>query len=326
MDNLTHTLTGLALARAGLNKFPRATLLAIIAANIPDIDMVSWLQGPLRTLEIHRGYTHSLIGLPVMALLAVGITAGVSRRRLPWLLAWLIGCICVGSHLLLDLFTSYGIRLLLPFSSRWFYLDLFSLVDWIVLAVLLIAWAGPFLSSLVSSEMGDRRSSGKGLAIFALVFFASYAGFRALMHQRVMAELESRIYDDALGGPALRMGALPTAGNPFAWNAVVEGEHAYRLYRLSAFGFFDPMEGTLLYKETWKAEFAAASKNPVFRYCLYFSRFPYWQDAPAAGRPGKENVTLTDLRYGAPGESFISIHAVVDEKGRVEAISFGGSR
>ena len=326
MDNLTHTLTGLALARAGLNKFPRATLLAMIAANIPDIDMVSWFEGRIRTLEIHRGYTHSLIGLPVMALVAVGLTAVISRRRLPWLLAWLFACICVGSHLLLDLFTSYGIRLLLPFSSQWFYLDIFSLVDWIVLTVLSIACAGPFLSGLVSSEMGDRRSSGKGLAIFALVFFACYAGFRGLMHGRVMAELQSRIYDDALGGEAQRMAALPTSLNPLIWNAVVEGEHAYRLYRLSAFGFFDPMEGTLLYKGTWKADFAAASRNPVFQYCLYFSRFPYWQSTPVAGRPGAETVRLTDLRYGAPGESFVSVHAVVDEKGKVEAASVGSAR
>ena len=40
MDNLTHSLTGLMLSRAGLNRFyPRATLVLVIAANIPDIDI-----------------------------------------------------------------------------------------------------------------------------------------------------------------------------------------------------------------------------------------------------------------------------------------------
>lgn len=326
MDNLTHSLTGIALARAGLNRFPRATLLMVIAVNIPDIDMVSWLQGRIRNLEIHRGYTHSLICLPLMALLAVGLTALISRRRLPWGLAWLIASIGVASHLLLDLFTSYGVRLLLPFSSRWFYLDIFSLVDWIVLAVLTVACVGPFLSGLVSSEMGDRRSSGKGLAIFALVFLSCYTGFRELMHSRIMAELESRIYEEALGGPATRMAALPTSFNPLSWNAIVEGEHAYRLYRLSAFSTFDPTEGDLLYKGDWKPDFAAASKTDAFRYCLYFSRFPYWQDAPTPGGLDSRVVTMTDLRYGAPGASFMSVHALMSKKGEIEAISFGNAR
>lgn len=324
MDNLTHSLTGLALARAGLNKFPRATLLLIVAANIPDIDMVSWFQGRFRALEIHRGYTHSLIFLPVMALLAVGLTAAISRRRFPWRLAWLIAGVGVASHLLLDLCTSYGTRLLLPFSSRWFYLDIFSLVDWIVLAVLIFAWAGPFLSSLVSSEIGDRRSSGKGLAIFALIFFLCYGGFRELMHGRTIAQLESRIYDDALGGPAIHMAALPTSFNPLDWGAIVEGEHAYRLYQLAAFSPFDPMQGDLLYKGQWKPEFAAAGKTNEFRYCLYFSRFPYWQEVPAPGSEDSRIVTMTDLRYGAPGQSFISVQALVNGKGQIESTSFGG--
>jgi inner membrane protein len=326
MDNLTHSLTGLALARAGLNRFPHATLLAIIAANIPDVDMASWIQGRFQALEIHRGYAHSLICLPLMALLAVGITAAISRRRLPWLLAWMIACIGVASHLLLDWCTSYGTRLLLPFSSRWFYLDIFSLVDWIVLAVLILAWAGPFLSGLVSSEIGGRRSSGKGLAIFALLLFVFYAGFRGLMHSRVMSQLESRIYDDVLGGAAVRMAALPRALSPFAWNAIVEGEHAYRLYQLSAFGMFDPGEGNVLYKGNWNPDFATASRTPAFRYCLYFSRFPYWQEAPGSGPEEINVVTLTDLRFGAPGESFIAVHARIDHRGEVESTSFAGQQ
>src|SRR6185437_13581736 len=93
MDNLTHTLVGVALSRSGLGKYcPRAGLLLIIAANIPDIDMVSMIQGQLRGLEIHRGYTHSLIGLPFMAALAVALTALFGWRKLPWRVTWLIAC------------------------------------------------------------------------------------------------------------------------------------------------------------------------------------------------------------------------------------------
>ena len=41
MDNLTHTLTGLALSRAGLNRYyARAGLVLMLAANAPDIDVI----------------------------------------------------------------------------------------------------------------------------------------------------------------------------------------------------------------------------------------------------------------------------------------------
>jgi inner membrane protein len=48
MDNLTHTLTGLMLSRAGLNRWhPRASLVLMLSANIPDIDFVAVARGGL---------------------------------------------------------------------------------------------------------------------------------------------------------------------------------------------------------------------------------------------------------------------------------------
>jgi|SRR6185312_11504286 len=325
MDNLTHSLTGLALARTGLQKYsPHGTLLLIVAANLPDADGVSWFWGPLKYLEIHRGYAHSLVGLPLVALLAVLITAAIRRTRLPWLAAWAIACVGVASHLLLDWTMSYGIRLLLPFSSAWYRLDLFGLVDWVVLAVLLLAWLGPWLGKLVSNEIGSRPGRGRGLAIFALAFFAAYGGFRALMHARIMEQLQSRVYVDLLGGPANRIAAFPETANPFAWNAVVEGDHAYRMYHLHSFGNFNPDDGMLLYKANWTPLLERVSQTKTFRYCSYFTLFQYWQAHPAAG--GATAVTLTDLRFGTPGDGFFRVTALVNAAGQVESITFGGAR
>ena len=42
MENLTHTLVGILLAHAGLNRWtPRATAICVVAANLPDIDIVT---------------------------------------------------------------------------------------------------------------------------------------------------------------------------------------------------------------------------------------------------------------------------------------------
>jgi inner membrane protein len=322
MDNVTHTLTGLALARAGLKRFtPHGTLLVVIAANLPDIDMVSWFRGWLAVMEEHRGYTHSLIGLPVMAAFAVGLTALFTRRRLPWARAWLVAFMAVVSHLLLDWSMSYGVRPLIPFSSRWFHLDWYPLLDWVVLAVLAIAWLAPALGKLVSEEIGARQGSGKGLAVFALCFVVIYGCFRGVMHARVISQLNSRLYEKVLGGAATRMAAFPQSLNPFAWNAVVEGEHAYRLYTVSPYGTFNPDSGKLIYKKSWDATLDRVSRTRPFQYALYFSRFPYWEEAPE--NQNLTRVSVTDVRFGAPGESFFRVSALVDATGNVEQVWFG---
>src|SRR3984885_8739732 len=207
MDNLTHSLTGLMLSHAGLNRFyPRATLLLIVAANIPDIDFVGIGRGPLYYFEQHRGITHSIAAAPVMALLSVLITCAIARTMRGWVVAWGLALIGVASHLLLDWTNVYGIRLLFPFSSQWFHLDLINLFDLLVWAVLLLAWVAPMIGKLVSGEIGAKSGSGQGLAIFALSFFMIYDFGRFLWHQRAIEILESRVYQ---GGPPIRAAAFP---------------------------------------------------------------------------------------------------------------------
>ena len=69
MDNLTHTLTGLFLSRIGLNRWtPGASAILMLAANAPDIDVVSAAGGSLNYLHYHRHLTHSLAAMPLMAI------------------------------------------------------------------------------------------------------------------------------------------------------------------------------------------------------------------------------------------------------------------
>src|SRR5690348_2155624 len=120
MDPLTHTATGLFLARAGLKRWtPLATPILLLAANAPDIDIVTAAGGSLNYLHFHRHLTHSLIAMPVMALLPVLLVRLIARKPVAWLGATAAALVGVASHLLLDLTNGYGIRLLLPFSARW---------------------------------------------------------------------------------------------------------------------------------------------------------------------------------------------------------------
>jgi inner membrane protein len=147
MDNLTHSLVGLAAAKAGLEKLsPRATTLCVLAANSPDADLVALLFGGRWTyLQQHRGISHSIVGVFVLAFaLPLAFYLGdmllartYKRARTVKLRGLLIAStIATASHPLMDWTNNYGVRFLLPWNPRWFYGDFVFVIDpfmWLVL-------------------------------------------------------------------------------------------------------------------------------------------------------------------------------------------------
>jgi len=142
MENVAHTLTGLALARAGLGRTtPLATSALVLGANLPDIDLLWSLGGELAYLEYHRGWTHSLLGGMVGTVALWATLLGIGSRHRRWgevragalLLASAAG---VWSHILLDASNAYGLRPFLPWDGRWVYGDVWHIVDpwlWLLL-------------------------------------------------------------------------------------------------------------------------------------------------------------------------------------------------
>jgi inner membrane protein len=147
MDNLTHTLFGLTLAKAGLERAtPLATTTLLIASNMTDIDSVMRFRGAFVDLEYHRGITHSFLGLLILSALLTLLLVFLDKRfrlrhdmfRRPirplriFALAYVAG-LC---HLFMDFTNNYGVRPFLPFSNKWFYGDLIFVVDpwiWLIL-------------------------------------------------------------------------------------------------------------------------------------------------------------------------------------------------
>jgi inner membrane protein len=148
MDNLAHTLLGLSFAKSGLERTtPMATAALLISSNLPDIDVLARINGDaLSHLKYHRGFTHSLVGLGLLACLLTLVLwyadrklrsrARVERTRCrPLRLFWL--CYLGGlGHTFFDYTNSYGVRPFLPFSNQWYYGDLIFVVDpwiWLIL-------------------------------------------------------------------------------------------------------------------------------------------------------------------------------------------------
>jgi inner membrane protein len=324
MDPLTHTLTGLALSRAGLNRrTAHATPLLLLAANAPDIDILAYAAGQASYLHYHRHLTHALVAIPFLALLPVLVVRLASRKPLDWKWAYLVSLLGVATHPLLDWTNVYGVRWFLPFSSEWVRADIFSLVDIWIWVVLLLAALAPALARLVSSEIGARPGSGRGWAIFALSFMALYGGGRYLLHERALAVLDARMYD---GLTPLRVAAMPDMVNPFRWRGLVETEPFYSIYDLNLLREFDPAEGRILYKtEPGPAETAAANtarRTQAFEVFLDFSKYPLWRFSEASGTEPAMRVEVMDLRFGAPPRPRFVAEAVVRPNGQVERSGF----
>ncbi len=329
MDPLTHTATGWFLSRAGLRRFtPQATWVLLLAANSPDVDIVTAARGSLSYLNGHRHLTHALAAWPVMALLPVLLVGGISRRPIRWRAAYLLSLAGVGSHLALDSTNIYGVRLLLPFSARWFHLDITSVVDLWIWAVLLIALVGPLLARLVSQEIGApaaRGIPGRGFAWFALAFVALYDGGRVILHQRAVETLEARLYG---GATPRRVAALPDPFNPFRWRGLVETSGFYAVAACNLLGEFDPEEADVLYKPEAQPALAAAARSPAIRDFLRFARWPYWQVLPAPEPEGAWWVEVTDLRFGSPRQPSFVARALVSNRLEVleSSFRFGNAR
>ena len=201
MDNLTHSLVGLAAAKAGLGRVsPYATFVCVAAANLPDIDIVALAGGTSFYLKHHRGITHSIVGtltlafaLPLLFYAAERVWARARglepRARLKGLLV--CSLLLSASHPLLDWMNSYGVRPLLPWDGRWIYRDLLFIIDpwvWLVLggACFLLAesrWraAGWGLLALVMTlaffrvawQSNTGLPTGPGIPVVALVLWCT---------------------------------------------------------------------------------------------------------------------------------------------------------
>jgi inner membrane protein len=177
MENITHSLFGVALYRSGFERYvPNSVLLWVIGANLPDIDVVVNLFGKAAYLDHHRGFTHSIPGVIVLsALLATAWfffeqkRYSLNKSKSPpeentktWLRLFLASLLAVGTHPMLDSLNNYGVRPLQPWSQKWFYGDLVFIVDpWIWL----ILGGAVFLSSVRSRNL---------TALWAVVAFIAW--------------------------------------------------------------------------------------------------------------------------------------------------------
>jgi inner membrane protein len=319
MDNLTHTLTGLMMSRAGLRRFhPQAPLIMMLSANMPDMDVISGLMGGAPVyFHYHRWMTHALVSIPFVALIPVLVALLLQRFRGKQggglLAAWLLSLVGVASHVLLDYTNPYGIRLFLPWNESWPMLSITSVVDVWIWTILLVATLAPMLGRLVSSEIGARPGTGRGLAITALLLVGAYDTGRYFLHERAIAMLDGQMYN---GETPVRVHAYPTTMNPLLWDGVVETGAFFVQRRISVAGNAGDWQGKVYYKPEASPAIAAAARDPLVRRLVGFSKSLWWQSTPASDVEGGTRVSATDLFFG------FTATAIVDRNNHVVDSTF----
>jgi len=308
------------MGRAGLNrKTALATVTLTLAAEAADLDVLSRFGGSAFGLNHHRGFTHSFLGVPLVAAVVVGFIYLLWRLRgrktrnpnLPprWGLLFAYACLAGLSHILLDFTTNYGVRPFWPFSERWISWDIVFIVEPVLLVVLTLGLILPALFSLINEEIGARSKNamprGRLAATVALLAVVAYWGLRDYEHRRAVAALESRNYN---GADAIRVSAYPYWVNPFRWYGVVETPNFFATMNVDSLTpEVDPeAQMQIHYKPEETPVTLAAKKTYLGRVYLSWAQYPITETEELANDPVENAraayaVRFRDLRYDYPG-------------------------
>ena len=312
------------MGRAGLNrKTALATATLTLAAEAPDLDVFSRFGGSAFALNHHRGFTHSFLGVPLVAAAVVGFVYLLWRWRgrktrnpnLPprWGLLFAYACLAGLSHILLDFTTSYGVRPFWPLSERWISWDIVYIVEPVLLVVLILGLIVPALFALINEEIGAREKGpyaqppGRLAATLALLGVFAYWGLCDYEHRRAVAALQARNYKEA---DAIRVSAYSYMTNPFRWHGVVETPAFFATMDVDSLApAVDPgAQMQIRYKPEETPVTLAAKKTYLGRVYLSWAAYPVTeteqlQNDPVDNTHAAYVVRFRDLRYDYPGRS-----------------------
>ncbi|MGH6636913.1 MAG: metal-dependent hydrolase [Gammaproteobacteria bacterium] len=257
MDTLTHGLSGVLVCRSlsPSERFDgRLMLVGFFSSAFPDIDyLITWID-PLVYLNLHQGWTHSLILLPLWALLVGAVLWPLAGKAFGARKLFGLSAAGITIHILGDVITSYGTQVLAPLSTKRLALDYTFVIDPYLSALIVLA--------LVTSAVKRSRLA----AALGLATLASYVGLQGLLHQRAIDLAKQRADERSV------VRALPQPFSPCNWKLVVQRDERYEEAYVT---LCDSLPSPLaFYPETWPLSAAISAYHPPsaapwFRHSRY---------------------------------------------------------
>ncbi|HWR58501.1 MAG TPA: metal-dependent hydrolase [Thermodesulfovibrionales bacterium] len=291
MDPVTHALTGAAINQLG---FKRKAALAVllISSLAPDLDYISRLWGADVFLRYHRGITHGIAALFIVPVI-IAIIFGYKKGFFYYFSISLLG---YGAHLLMDLTTQYGTRIMSPLDWEPYSLDLTFIVDpHIVIGLLVCVILG-----------WKNKKRAPVIAAVTLILMVSYFGARHYLHDRAKAFLKTR-----LDANTYKMCPLP---NDFLrWWFVTKSGDEFMV------GFADLFTQRVCVQERYKINpgdpFIKRSEVlPAVKNFLYFAKHPY---ADVRKEGDKTVVVWRELSFSFRAGDHFVMKVIFDKHGKV---------
>lgn len=284
MDPVTHGLIGATASQSFANKrtLRAAAFTGLASAMLADLDVfISSASDPLLNLEIHRQFTHSLIFIPVGALIATVLLWWFVRKYLTLKQTYLFSLAGYATAGLMDLITSYGVLLFWPFSSERFSLDIISVFDPLFTMGVLIFTGLAFYKK---EKMYARITFGW---VFVYLLFAFTQQQKGIRTAQEIARSNNHEIQQLI--------VKPTIANQLLWSIrYTTGDSLYS-YGFRSLPFADPViyEGDAAALLQWKENYAEFEGSVLYKD---IQRFSDLSEGVLIQHPDHENV-IGDGRY-----------------------------
>ena len=277
MDPLTHALAGASIAwvAGGRQLGRRALLVGAAAGLLPDLDvLIRSASDPLLAIEHHRGFTHSLLFVPIGGTL-VALLLGARRAIPAAILAYL-------SHPLLDAATTYGTQLFWPFSRLRVGLDLISIID-------------PFFTLIVLCACIAAFRNRPRLVYASLALTAVWLALGLVQRERATA-VQTHLAASR-GDSVSRAAVFPTAGNTIVWRSLYLTNNTLRMDRIRVpwLGYASHVPGPSVP--------LATAPHPDF------TRFAWFSDGWTARDP-LDPTLIGDARYSLHSDRYAPVWGI----------------
>lgn len=318
MDPVTHLSSGIMGALAARRWFPEAKYflpLCLLAAWIPDGDILLGNGDPEFSLLHHRGITTSFFGGIILALAVAGLMKWTSRKtsfRKAALLCYALVC----THIWLDLITTYGTQILAPFSNYRYALDGAFIIDPLFTGIALI---------LIVTALAWKKWR-HGIACIGMIWFFAYP----LMNMGMGAYLETTYAKrlEQQGIPYSNVHVTPDALSPRYWKVVTTSGRDYLQDTIDLFGGqTPPMER---YRRADNGELEELGKHEsMFATYAWFAKWPVINEEKT---PEGSKLIFADLRFRSTNpvmrklfkdrEPPFTLTAFLDESGKLTGWQF----
>lgn len=221
MDSFTQIALGIAIAEvcAGKKLKNKTFLYGAVLGTIPDLDVVVGLfLNPVDAVLIHRGISHSLFLFLFLSPFLGWIISKIEKDKINFIKASAMVFWCLFTHVLLDMFTSWGTQILWPLDYR-FALKTIFVIDPLYTIPLIIA--------LIMVWRTKNTVFREKYLIRGLFISSSYLLLSCLIKVYALNKFEKALTKQGIQYSEIIV--KPTAFNLILWNANVATADNYLL-------------------------------------------------------------------------------------------------